>query len=300
MHKIYSKKLLRVPIGAITIAMSVLLIACSYAVSPVKNNPANNARKTIIDAKFKVHYINVDHGDSILIQCEGRNMLIDAGTIEHGDEVVKYLQNQGVKKLDYLVVTHSDKDHIGGMSEVIEDFDIDTVYMRTEAPGDNKMKNTLKALVERNKKAELPKVGDVFKLGSASCTVYAPNSSEYKDKNNYSIVIKVVYGQNSFLFTGDALKESEKEMIDKDFNLSADVLKVAHHGLSDGTSQGFLDKVNPKYAVVSLGNEDESEFQKKTLKKLNDKNIKIYKTDEDGNIVAASDGKQISFYKNVQ
>lgn len=291
MYKLYRKKTNIIFMLFITAFIMLFFNGCSNT----KGTPSSE-NTVVPSSKLKVHYINVLHGDSILIQCEDKNMLIDAGTEEQGKTVVDYLQKQKIKKLDYVVLTHSDKDHSGGLSEVLRTFDIGTVYMDKNGYDDKKMKGVLNSLAKKNLDPQIPEPGFRFNLSNASCTVYAPNSKEYKDVNNYSIVIKMVYEKNSFIFMGDALKESEKEMLSKGFDLTADVIKIGHHGSNSATSEELLNKVNPKYAIISLGKEDEGSSHEKTFNRLKEKNIKVYKTDSDGTIVITSDGNSITVY----
>ncbi|NLY46737.1 MAG: hypothetical protein GX053_12250 [Tissierella sp.] len=159
--------------------------------------------------------------------------------------------------------------------------------------------DVLLAIQNKGLKITAPTPGSTFNLGQAKFTILAPNSSSYEDLNNYSIVIKMEYGNNSFLFTGDAEDISENEMISKGFDLSADVLKVGHHGSSSSTTQTFLNKVNPKYAVIMVGNDNSyGHPHEETMNKLKSKGITVYRTDENGTIIAISDGTNITFNTN--
>ena len=157
-------------------------------------------------------------------------------------------------------------------------------------------RDVVSAIKAKGMKATVPTVGETFKVGTATATILAPNSSSYEDINNTSIVIRLTFGSNSFMFDGDAEDVSENEMLSKGFNISADLLKVGHHGSSSSTTQNFLNKVNPKYAVISVGKGNTyGHPTQSTMSKLKAKNISVYRTDENGTIVATSDGKNITF-----
>lgn len=210
------------------------------AVSPDKN-------------KLIVHYIDVGQADSILIQVNGKNMLIDAGNKEDGDNVVAYLKKQGVKKLDYILATHPHEDHIGGMSAVIKKFPIGDFYAPKKTNNTKIFEDMITAL--KGKQIKIAKAGVKLDLGEGvDLLMLAPNSDNYgEDLNNYSAVVKLTYGTNKFLFMGDAEKLSEKEILYNNFDVSCDVLKVGHHGSSSSSSKDFLDKASPKSIVISVG-----------------------------------------------
>ncbi|AZV59035.1 MBL fold metallo-hydrolase [Clostridium sp. AWRP] len=259
-----------------------------------KENSSNT--KQSVSGNLKVHYINVGQGDSELIQQGDKNMLIDTGTNASTDTLISYLQSQNIKKIDYLVLTHPHEDHIGGADAVINKFDIGTIYMPKVTTTTKTFEDVMTAMKNKNLKATTPNPGDTFKLGEASCEILGPINSNKEDLNTYSIVMKVTFGSNKFMFTGDAQASNEEDMINKGYDLSADVLKVGHHGSHTSTSENFLNKVNPKYAVISCGkNNDYGHPHKETMERLQSKNISVYRTDESGTIVCTSDGNNITF-----
>ena len=259
-----------------------------------KENSSN--AKQSVSGNLKIHYINVGQGDSELIQQGDKNMLIDTGTNASTDTLISYLQSQNIKKIDYLVLTHPHEDHIGGADAVINKFDIGTIYMPKVTTTTKTFEDVITAMKNKDLKATAPNPGDTFKLGEANCEILGPINSNKEDLNTYSIVLKVTLGNNKFLFTGDAQKTNEEDMINKGYDLSADVLKVGHHGSHTSTSEAFLNKVNPKYAVISCGkNNDYGHPHKETMERLQSKNISVYRTDESGNIVCTSDGNNITF-----
>jgi len=267
--------------------------------SPVetgKQSATKNKKTTNGKYNLKVSYIDVGQGDSILVQCGDKSMLIDAGPNSGEKELLKYLNSTGIKKLDYVIATHPHEDHIGGMDKVIENFKIGTMYMPKKTANTKTFKYMVQAMNKANIKPKSPIPGEKFKLGDAVCEILAPNSGEYASTNNYSIVMKLTYGKNSFLFTGDAEALSEKEILAKGFNISCDVLKLGHHGSRSSTSDAFLKKANPSCAVADCetGN-DYGHPHKETVDKLKKYGIKLYRTDECKTIIAESNGKDIKF-----
>lgn len=247
---------------------------------------------------LKVHYIDVGQGDSILIQKDGETMLIDAGDNESGKVVVDYLKKNHVSKIDYLIGTHPHSDHIGGLDTVIENFDIGKVMMPKVTHTSKTFEDVLLALKKKDLKLILPKAEDTYGLGDAKWKILAPNGEEYDNFNNYSLVIQLLYKNNSFLFTGDAESQSEKEILqaNKKNSLISDVLKIGHHGSSTSTTDEFLQAIQPKVAVISLGKENSyGHPHKEILEKLKKNQVTIFRTDLNGTIIATSDGEQITF-----
>jgi len=243
--------------------------------------------------KLIVHYIDVGQADSILVQVNNKNLLIDAGSIDSKDKLISYLKKQGVHKLDYVVATHPHEDHIGGMSSVIKSFTIGEFFAPKKLANTNVFENMIAAL--KGTKIITAKAGVKLNLGSnTNCEMLAPNSSEYDDINNYSAVIKLTYKKNKFLFMGDAQKLSEDEIIKSNADISCDVLKVGHHGSSTSSSKEFLDKVSPKIAVISSGRGNQFGHPSKgTISEFKNRKYTIYRTDIEGTIVLISDGNTI-------
>lgn len=302
-----SKKWFKTIQAIMLVMFMFVMVGCSNSSAPtssntkdtkgkVEENKDKNNNEVKSESKLKVHYINVGQGDSILVQYEDKNMLIDAGPNAASDTVVNYLKRAGVKKLDYLVATHPHEDHIGGIDKVIDNFQIGTMYMPNKTSTTATFRDVVQAMKRKGIKAKNPVAGGKFSLGQVKCEILAPISDKYEDINNYSVVIKATYGSNSFLFTGDAESLVEKQILDKGFDVRADVLKLGHHGSSTSSSAAYLKKVNPKYAVVSLAKiNDYGHPHKETMDKLKSMGIKLYRTDECGNIVVTSDGKNIKF-----
>jgi len=262
----------------------------------IKTEQVSVTQPTIL-GDMKIHYIDVGQGDSELIQVDGKNILIDAGTSDL--KSLNYLKTLGITTLDYVIVTHPHEDHLGSMDDVIKAFDIGTFYSPKITTTTKAYENMINALKSKSLKLTVPKVGDTLTIGKATLTFLAPNSETYEDLNNYSIVCKLKYGNNSFIFDGDAEDVSESEILAKQLDIQADVLKVGHHGSNSSTTQAFLDKVNPKYAIIEVGKDnDYGHPTSSTLDKLNAKGIKTFRTDLNGTIIATSNGTDITFNTN--
>lgn len=264
----------------------------------VRTDGSWDGKGKVSSGQLKVHYIDVGQGDSILIQTpNGKNMLIDAGTNESTSKVTSYLSRLGITQLDIIAGTHPHEDHIGEMDAVINMFKVGKVYMPKVISTTQTYEDVITAIKNKGLSITTPIPGTTVDLDPAvKLEILAPNDGNYDDLNNYSIVFKLTYGSRSFLFTGDAQALSESEMLSKGFNLSADVLKVGHHGSNTSTSDAFLNAVNPKYAVISVGkNNVYGHPTQSTLQKLSAKGISTYRTDLNGSIVATCDGQNISF-----
>ena len=263
----------------------------------VKDNEQNNTTSIAnVDGDLVIDYIDVGQGDSILIRQGDATMLIDGGTGQCRDDLLGFLSDKNIDRFEYIVGTHTHEDHIGSLDDVVNNYDFDTFLFSNSQSTTKTFENLVVALQQKNKKFTTPEIGKEYSLGEAKFQILAPNSNEYSSANNYSIVIKLTYGSNTFLFTGDAESLSEKEMLEKGYDLRADVLKVGHHGSTTSTSKGFLDAVSPKYAVISVGKDNSYNLPTKTtMEKLKQKNILVYRTDEQGTIECISDGTNITF-----
>ena len=224
------------------------------------------------------------------------NMLIDAGNNEDGEKLVSYLKSLNVNGFDYVIGTHPHEDHIGGMDDIINNFEIDNYYMPDKLSTTKTFEDVLDALDAKGLSYNVPKIDDEFKLGDATFKVIY-SGDDTNDINDSSIVLKMTYGDNSFLFTGDATSNVEEIILNQD--IKSDVLKVAHHGSSYSSTTEFLDKVDPKYAIISVGtNNSYNHPASITLQKLSNRDITVYRTDLDGTIIFTSDGTNLSVQTN--
>lgn len=248
-------------------------------------------RSYAYSTELEVYYLNVGQADSILISLNDENMLIDAGNNKDGDKICTFLKDKGIESLKYVVATHPHEDHIGGMDDVINEFKIEHFYMPNVITTTKTFEDMLLAMKDKNLQFETPNILDSFMLNDAKLTVLHVSNDE-SDLNNTSIVLKLEYGNNSFLFMGDATSEVESNIIN--MNIKADVLKVGHHGSSYSTTNKFLEAVNPKYAIISVGVDNSySHPAEATLKRLKKESVTVYRTDIDNTIFITSDGKNI-------
>lgn len=261
-----------------------------------KVTEVDNVEKIELSNDLMVFFLDVGQADSILIKSQDKYMLIDAGNNNDGEKLVKYFKSLGIEEFEYVVGTHAHEDHIGGMDNVINSFKIKNFYMPDVATTTETFVEVLDALENNNIAFKTPKESTTLKLGDSSFTILHVGE-ESDDLNDTSIVIKLKYKNNSFLFTGDASSTVEKEILNKD--LKSDVLKVGHHGSKYSSSAQFINKVKPEYAIISCGlNNSYGHPHEVILNKLKKINTQIFRTDELGTIVAISDGEHITF-KNI-
>lgn len=244
---------------------------------------------------FTIHFIDVGQADSALVTCDGHSMLIDGGNADDSNLVYSVLQRETDGHLDYVVGTHAHEDHIGGLSGAFEADTADVTFCPVTEYDSKAFRNFKTRADERGGGITIPAVGDTFTLGKATVTVVAVNSVP-EDTNNTSIVIRIVYGDTSFLFTGDAEQETEEKILESGQDIKSTVLKVGHHGSSTSTSQAFLDAVSPTYAVISCGKDNSyGHPHSETLAKLASAGVEVFRTDELGDIYCTSDGSEVTF-----
>ena len=253
---------------------------------------------------FKVHYIDVGQGDCSLVEADGNFMLIDAGENGHEQQVINYLRSVGVQKLDYVIATHQHSDHIGGMPEVLEEFAVDNIIMprltEAQTPTNSTYTAFLKAVKNSGAKVIASKPDAVYTLGSGSFILLGPVTNDAEDINNMSVFVKVSYGMNTFLFTGDGETEEELEVLDTGADLDCDVLHAGHHGSYTSSCKDFLAAATPEICVISCGaDNDYGHPHDAAIKRIKKYTDEIYRTDICGSIVIQSDGKELSVsYEN--
>ena len=255
---------------------------------------ANNSNKQKVEfvaqEDLLIDFIDVGQADSILIRNEDKTMLIDAGTNEAGEMVVTYLQNLGINKIDYLIGTHPHEDHIGGLDDVINHFNIGQIYMPKIETTTKTFEDVLDAIENKNLTVTSPNKGDKIEIGQAVGTFMTEPILDKDNLNLSSLVVRLEFGNNSFLFMGDAEKENEETI---NWN-KTDVLKVGHHGSNTSTSESFLNQVKPQCSIIMVGKDNSYNLPtQETIDKLNTIGSEIYRTDENGTIQIISDGNTI-------
>ncbi|MDO5154066.1 MAG: MBL fold metallo-hydrolase [Eubacteriales bacterium] len=275
---------------ALLLFLSLLLCGCEL----VPQTPA----APVSGDGLTVHFIDVGQADCALLECGGEYMMIDGGNKEDGRLVVSYLEQQGVEELSAVVCTHAHEDHVGGLPSVLAVYPTEAVYAPTRTYASNIFDDFVYYTDQQGLDITIPTPGNEITLGEAVITVLGPVKS-YADTNNTSLVLKAVYGETTFLFTGDMETAAENDMLDYwdgRVNWQADVLKVGHHGSNTSTGYRFLHEVDPTYGVISVGaGNSYGHPHEEPLSRLNQAGVVLLRTDELGHIVAASDGKEIIF-----
>lgn len=247
---------------------------------------------------LKVHFLDVGQADSTLLELPNSEVaLIDGGNKGDGKFLVNYIKNLDIEKIDYIIATHPHADHIGGLLEVIETFDIGKVYMPGKTANTKIFEELLIGIKKKDLKITQAKDGIIIlDQGDLNLSILSPANDTYKKANDYSIVNKLIYKDVSLLFTGDAEVTAEKELIDNDMDLSSDVLKVGHHGSDTSSTDEFLNNVKPRYAVISCGiNNKYGHPDPLVIQRLKSRDIKVLRTDEMGTIILESDGRNSNF-----
>ena len=257
-----------------------------------------------LNGEFAVHFIDVGQGDSMLIQSpDNEFILIDTGENDQYNKLSGYLEHFNVTDFKYVIFTHPHSDHIGSAYNIVRDYGIKTLIMPSVV---NNIKTFDKLVSEIEIKVDdgdlellEPERGASYEFGGAEFVILAPSSKEYENLNNYSVVIELKYGKTKFLFTGDIEKESENEIInyckENNLDISADVIKVAHHGSSTSTQQSILDLVKPSIAVICCGTDNNYNHPNlKVVERLGKAGAQVLRTDLDGDIVITSDGATVT------
>lgn len=256
-----------------------------------ETNSFEYANLNINQEELNIFYLDVGQGDSTFITINGCNMLIDSGNDQDGYYIVQFLKAQNIDKIDYFILTHCDEDHIGGAYKILDDIQIGTLYMPNKENDTQTYERLLNAIernnvnVDKTLKASKEKQ---YAIGNANWKVLSVDAKN--NLNDSSIVIELDYGNTKYLFMGDATTRVE-EMVEWN---EVDVLKVAHHGSNSSTSQLFLEKIKPKYAIISVGKDNSHNLPNiDIIERLKNNNIKIYRTDENNTIWLTSDGTEI-------
>lgn len=269
------------------IAVTLLIVMSSGLCACSADNETNNA-------SFSIHFIDVGQADAALVECNGHFMMIDGGNKDDSSKMYTLLKEKDINTLDIVVATHVHEDHLGGISGALNYANANLILCPVDDYESESFED-FRTYAQKNGGITIPKVGSKFSLGDAKVEIIGVNSIEY-DENNASIILKITYGDTSFLFTGDAERAAEEVLIDSDVDLSATVLKVGHHGSNTSTSYGFLREIMPAYAIISVGEGNSyGHPHDETLKTLSSADTEIYRTDLQGDIWCVSDGKTVTF-----
>ena len=282
---------------ALLLALSLLLCGCAMEL-PTPQVPTATDAPLASDAPetLMVHYIDVGQADCILLEYDGKFMLIDGGNREDSQLVVSYLEQQGVEELEAVVCTHAHEDHVGGLPSVLAVYPTKAVYAPTNTYSSNIFDKFVYYTDQQGLEITIPQPGNVLMLGDVSLTVTGPVKS-YPDPNNTSIVLLAEYGGIRLLFTGDMEKEAENDMMDywgESFNWNCDVLKSGHHGSSTSSGYRFLYQTDPEYIVISVGKDNSyGHPHKETVALYQDAGIPYFRTDELGHVILTTDGSTL-------
>jgi len=246
-------------------------------------------------ADLSVSFIDVGQGDSIFVVSGNSTMLIDTGERVQARKVINFIERYGFSRIDILVGTHPHSDHIGGMADIINRFEIGKILMPRVQHNTRTFENALDAIIKNNLTVRSPAAGEIFKLGAATVTVVGPHKVIDNSLNNYSLVLRLTFDSYSFLFTGDAEHALEADILTSCVNISSTVLKVGHHGSRTSTGAAFLAAVSPEIAVIQVGQGNRYGHPNTVvLNRLKAAGVEIYRTDIHGTVVAVIFGGALS------
>lgn len=295
-HKKIKKNIKRNFFEILIILLAFLIINNQDKIKNLFNQNNNQNQNDYINTNndlLKVHYLDVGQGDSIFIELpNNETMLIDAAESYQSENIINYLKNLNYQKIDYVIGTHPHTDHIGGLKDIINTFEIGKIYMPKVVSTTKTYESLLMAIKDKNLKINTAKaVTSIIDTDTLKINILAPNNSTYTELNNYSVVTKITYGTTKFLFMGDAEKISENEIKE---DVTADIIKIGHHGSNTSSSIDFIKKVNAKYGIISVGLNNKYNLPKEeTITNWENSGTKIYLTSTNGTITAISDGTNI-------
>ena len=280
------------------IIIIIILFFCINITNINKTKPKN----IIKSDEFMIHMIEVGQAESFLLTQGNQTALIDCGKLLTGRKVVSYLKKLGITKIDYLIITHPHEDHIGGMFQVLDNFEIGIIIFPKvdEKQIEHLWYKILMYKIEKEKyQIKYAQKGDVYNIQDATFEVIAAETEVGENINNYSIVSKVSFGEIDIIMTGDAEKEVEEEILKSGVNIDAEILKIGHHGSRTSTTEQFLDAISPEFALISCkkGN-DYNHPVKSTMNRLEERDIEVYRTDECGNVIITITNNEIEFNSN--
>lgn len=263
-----------------------------YNKGDVVNGPVNP------DSNFSVYYLDVGQGDCTIIKSNDAVMMIDTSTDSHENNIKEVMTSLNLSTIDYLVITHQHDDHMGSANAILNKYQVKNILMpklsEINMVTTSAYANLLDTILKKDINAIAASAGMTFKLGDADVAIFSPSQQD-EDLNNMSIVLKITYGETSFLFQGDAEKTIEKQLLESDFDLEADVIKVGHHGSNTSSIDKYLKAVSPRYAIISCGADNSyGHPHSQVIDRLKDNNIDFYITAQTGDVTIISDGKNIS------
>lgn len=254
------------------------------------------ASPSFAQADIEIHYLDVGQADAALVICDGETMLIDGGDIKASSYIYTYLEDNNINHLNYIIASHGHADHVGGLAAALNFATVETAYCPVMEYDSHGFDNFKKYLSLQNVEITIPEVGESFTLGSASVEIIGPINYECSNHNDISIVLRIVYGNTSFLFTGDAERSEEQDILSAGYTLKSTVLKVGHHGSENSTTYPFLWEIMPEYAIISVGEDNTyGHPTEETLSRLRDADVIVYRTDLNGTIICKSDGENLTF-----
>lgn len=280
------------------LAKKLIIIIIFIIVVAIKAYFEQRASKEA-EGELVVHMIDVGQADSFLLVQGDQVALVDCGTRSRGKDVAAYLQSLGITKINYLFGTHPHDDHMGGMYDVITNFEIEKIIIPELEAGEvttNWYLKLMKEIKDGNYQVEYANLDTVYHLGDADIRIIGPISEPENNLNNYSIVLKVSFGEMDMIMTGDAEKVVEREILEAGYDVEAEILKVGHHGSDTSSSDEFLDAINPDYALISagLGNKYDHPIES-TMEELEERSIEVYRTDESGTVILVITSDDVSF-----
>ena len=257
----------------------------------------SDAAKPEEQSYLRVDYVDVGQADFIVVECDGVYMTIDGGNVADSQLVYSYLKQRGISEIDTVVITHAHEDHCGGVSAILNYAEVGKVYCPVTDFSTAAFQSVLTLLEKKDLEITVPVPGEAFTLGGALVQIFGPVGS-YENVNDTSIVLKITFGEKSFLFAGDAEYDAEHDIINAGFDLSADVLKVGHHGSYTSTSYVWVKAVMPEYAVISSNRTEKPEYNHPhsgVVSRLRDADVTVFRTDLQGTITCITYGTDLAF-----
>ena len=271
---------------------------------PSDKSPNDNKNEDETDqllsegSSLEIHFFDVGEADAALVACDGHYMLIDGGNPSDSSFLYSFLKQNQIEYLDYIICSHAHTDHVGGLAGALNYASVGTVFSPVLNYESRAFNSLLKYLSQQNNEITIPTAGDSFPFGPATVSFLGPVNMALAqtNENNSSLIVKIEYGETSFLFTGDAEAEEERSLVDANIDLGSTLLKVAHHGSYTSSTEEFMSAVNPDYAIISVGKDNEYGHPHDTaLARIAQYCPVIYRTDMNGEIICVSDGTALAF-----